>query len=73
MYYIISLTILKSDSLYTFILYVRQQLISSLYKGEISRTKIVILDQSKPISIILKIEKSKTQKFKICKLQIYYS
>ena len=34
--------------------------------------KIVILDQSKPISLILKIEKSKIQKFEICKLHVYY-
>ena len=35
---------------------------------EISMIKIVILDQSKPISLILKNKKSK-----ICKLHVYYS
>ena len=40
---------------------------------KVSMIKIVILDQSKPISLILKIEKSKIQKFKICKLHVYYS
>ena len=35
--------------------------------------KIVILDQSKPILLILKIEKSKIQKSEICKLYGYYS
>ena len=36
---------------------------------------MVILDQSKPISLILKNEKkqSKIQKSKICKLYVYYS
>ena len=40
---------------------------------EISMTKMVILDQSKPISQILKNKKSKIQKSKICKLHICYS
>ena len=35
---------------------------------KISLIKMVILDQSKPISLILKIEKSE-----ICKLHVYYS
>ena len=39
---------------------------------EISMIKIVILDQSKPISLILKIEKIKIKKSKICKLNVYY-
>ena len=37
---------------------------------EISMIKMVILDQSKPISLILK--KEKIQKEKICKLNVYY-
>ena len=37
---------------------------------EISMIKIIILDQSK---LILKIEKFKIQKSKICKLHVYYS
>ena len=40
---------------------------------EISMIKMVILDQSKPISLISKIEKSKIQKSEICKLHVYYS
>ena len=40
---------------------------------EISMIKIVILDQCKPISLILKIKKSKIQKSEICKLHIYKS
>ena len=40
---------------------------------EISMIKIVILDQRKPISIILKIKNSKIQKSEICKLNVYYS
>ena len=40
---------------------------------EISIIKMVILDQSKPILLILKIEKSKIQKSEICKLHVYYS
>ena len=39
---------------------------------EISRIKIVILDQNKPILLILKIEKSKIFKSEICKLHVYY-
>ena len=39
----------------------------------ISMLKIVILNQSKPILLILKIEKSKIQKSEICKLHVYYS
>ena len=47
----------------------------------ISMIKIIILDQSKPISLILKNKKSKNQKIKnskiqkskICKLYVYYS
>ena len=36
--------------------------------------KMVILDESKPISLILKNQKSsKIQKYKICKLHVYYS
>ena len=38
--------------------------------GEISMITTVILDQSKPISLILKIEKSKIQKSKIQKSKI---
>ena len=38
----------------------------------ISMIKMVILDQSKPISIILKNKKSKIQKSIICKLHVYY-
>ena len=38
----------------------------------ISMLKIVILDQSKPITQILKNKKSKIQKCKICKLNVYY-
>ena len=34
---------------------------------------MVILDQSKPISLILKIKNSKIQKSEICKLHIYHS
>ena len=34
--------------------------------------KIVILDQSKPISLFLKNKKSKIQKSKIYKLNVYY-
>ena len=47
-----------------------------LYKcsfREISIIKIVILDQSKQMSLILKMEKSKIQNSKICKLYVYYS
>ena len=40
---------------------------------ESSKIKMVILDQSKPISLILMIEKQKIQKSEICKLDIYYS
>ena len=40
---------------------------------EISMIKMVILDQSKPISLILKIKKSKIQKSEIRKLYVYYS
>ena len=39
----------------------------------ISMIKIVILDQSKPISLYLKIKKLKIQESKICKLHVYYS
>ena len=39
---------------------------------EISMIKMVILDQSMPISLILKIKKLKIQKSKICTLHIYY-
>ena len=35
--------------------------------------KMVILGQSKPISLILKIKKSKISKSEICKLHVYYS
>ena len=38
----------------------------------ISMIKMVIVDQSKPISLYLKI-KSKIQKSEICKLYVYYS
>ena len=38
----------------------------------ISMTKMVILDQSKPISLYLKIKKSKIQKSEIRKLYVYY-
>ena len=34
---------------------------------------MVILDQSKPISPILKIKLSKIQKSEICTLHVYYS
>ena len=34
---------------------------------------MVILDQSKPISLYLKIKKIKIQKSEICKLYVYYS
>ena len=34
---------------------------------------MVILNQSKPISLILKMEKLKIEKSKICKLHVYYS
>ena len=40
---------------------------------EISMIKMVILDQSKPISLYLKIKKLKIQKSRIRKLQVYYS
>ena len=40
---------------------------------EISMIKMDFLDQSKQILLILKIEKSKIQKSKICKLNVYYS
>ena len=39
---------------------------------EISMINIVILDQSKPTMLILKIEKLKIQKSQICKLHIDY-
>ena len=39
----------------------------------ISMIKMVILDQSKPKSLILKNKKFKIQKSKICKLHVYYS
>ena len=39
----------------------------------ISMIKMVILDQSQPISLYLKIKKLKIQKSKICILYIYYS
>ena len=39
---------------------------------EISMIKMVILDQSKPISLILIIKKLKIQKSEICKLHVYY-
>ena len=35
--------------------------------------KMIILDQSKPISLYLKIKKLKIQKSEICKLHVYYS
>ena len=35
--------------------------------------KIVILDESKPISLILKINWLKIQKSEICTLHVYYS
>ena len=35
--------------------------------------KIVILDQSKPITLYLKMKKLKIQKSEICKLHVYYS
>ena len=35
--------------------------------------KMVILDESKPISLYLKIKKSTMQKSEICKLYVYYS
>ena len=38
----------------------------------ISMLKMVILDQSKPISLYLKINKSKIQKSEIRKLYVYY-
>ena len=34
---------------------------------------MVILEQSKPISLYLKIKKSKIEKSQICKLHVYYS
>ena len=34
--------------------------------------KMVVLDQSKPILLYLKIKKIKIQKSKICKLHVYY-
>ena len=40
---------------------------------EIAMIKIVIWDQSKPISLILKNKKFKIQKSKICELHVYYS
>ena len=40
---------------------------------EISMIKIVILDQSKPISLILKIKNLIIQKTEICKFHVYYS
>ena len=40
---------------------------------EISMIKMVILDQSKPILLILKIENAKIQKSEICKFHVYYS
>ena len=40
---------------------------------EISMITMVILDQSKPLSLYLKIKKSKIQKSKIHKLHVYYS
>ena len=39
----------------------------------LSKIKIVILDQSKPISLYLKIKKSKIQKSEIRTLHVYYS
>ena len=39
----------------------------------ISMIKMVIWDQSKPISLDLKIKKSKIQKSEIRKLHVYYS
>ena len=39
----------------------------------LSMTKMVTLDQSKPISLYLKIKKSKIQKLIIRKLYVYYS
>ena len=39
----------------------------------ISMIKIVILDQSKQIFLLLKNKKSKIKKSKICKLNVYYS
>ena len=40
---------------------------------KISMIKIVILDQSKPILLILKVEESKIQKYESRKLHVYYS
>ena len=40
---------------------------------DISIIKTVILVQSKPISIYLKIKKLKIQKSEICKFHVYYS
>ena len=39
----------------------------------ISMIKMVIWDQSKPISLYLKIKNSKVQKFEIRKFHVYYS
>ena len=39
----------------------------------ISITKIVIWDQSKPISLYFKIKKLKIRKSEMCKLHVYYS
>ena len=39
----------------------------------ISMIKMVIWDQSKPITLIFKNKKSKIQKSKSCKLNVYYS
>ena len=39
----------------------------------ISMIKMVILDQSKPISLIFEEKKSKIRKNKICTLHVYYS
>ena len=40
---------------------------------EISMIKMVILDQNKPIWLILKIKKLKIKKSVICTLHVYYS
>ena len=40
---------------------------------EISMIKMVILYQSKPTSVILKIKKFKIQKSEICTFHVYYS
>ena len=50
--------------------FIRPYFVCKCIFREISMIQMVILHQSKPISLILKIEKWKIQKSEICKLNV---